>query len=210
MTGFKKIISLFIVFACLSTGLYPIQIFADDTTATQAQLQQQLLDIQNQIAQFQQQLGQIQAQKNTLANKINELKKQQAVLNLQIKATNLKVNDLANQIASIKAAISKNQDHSKNLKEQMATERELQSTRKLAQEREEEVLKLMEVVETAKQRIVHHEVQIEKAFIAADKLRGIAPAFLRDEGSVEDIETDDFRLRREEGEFFLHRRGALF
>jgi predicted nucleic acid-binding Zn-ribbon protein len=45
----------------------------------------------------------------------------------------------------------------KNAKEYMANERELQATRKSAQERQEEVLKLVEAVETAKKSIAQHE-----------------------------------------------------
>jgi predicted nucleic acid-binding Zn-ribbon protein len=45
----------------------------------------------------------------------------------------------------------------KNAKEYMANERELQATRKSAQDREEEVLKLVEAVETAKKSIAQHE-----------------------------------------------------
>jgi predicted nucleic acid-binding Zn-ribbon protein len=45
----------------------------------------------------------------------------------------------------------------KNAKEFMANERELQATRKLAQEREEEVLKLSGAVEGAKKSISQHE-----------------------------------------------------
>ena len=45
----------------------------------------------------------------------------------------------------------------KNAKEYMANERELQATRKQAQDREEEVLKLVEAVETAKKSIAQHE-----------------------------------------------------
>jgi predicted nucleic acid-binding Zn-ribbon protein len=49
----------------------------------------------------------------------------------------------------------------KNAKELMANERELQTTRKLAQEREEEVLKLVEAVEAAKKSIAQHEADLE-------------------------------------------------
>ena len=45
----------------------------------------------------------------------------------------------------------------KNAKEYMANERELQATRKNAQEREEEVLKLVGAVDTAKKSISQHE-----------------------------------------------------
>jgi predicted nucleic acid-binding Zn-ribbon protein len=49
----------------------------------------------------------------------------------------------------------------KNAKEYMANERELQATRKSAQEREEEVLKLVEAVESAKKSIAQHEADFE-------------------------------------------------
>ena len=45
----------------------------------------------------------------------------------------------------------------KNVREHMATERELQSTRERSKAREEEVLKLMGVVEETKKRIAQHE-----------------------------------------------------
>ncbi|MFI5288474.1 MAG: zinc ribbon domain-containing protein [Polyangia bacterium] len=49
----------------------------------------------------------------------------------------------------------------KNAKEMMANERELQATRKMAQEREEEVLKLVGAVDTAKKSISQHEADFE-------------------------------------------------
>jgi predicted nucleic acid-binding Zn-ribbon protein len=49
----------------------------------------------------------------------------------------------------------------KNAKELMANERELQTTRKLAQERQEEVLKLVDAVETAKKSIAQHADDLE-------------------------------------------------
>jgi membrane-bound lytic murein transglycosylase B len=119
----KKISLLFIVAAYLSAMFYAIPILADsqtDSLATQAQLQQQLQDLQNQISGLQGQLAQTTAQKNTLANKIKALKKQQAILNLQIQATNLQVADLGNQIVSTQTAISQNTAKADNLKTQMA------------------------------------------------------------------------------------------
>jgi predicted nucleic acid-binding Zn-ribbon protein len=49
----------------------------------------------------------------------------------------------------------------KNTKEMMANERELQNTRKSAQERQEEVLKLVDSLETAKKNIAQHEADLE-------------------------------------------------
>ncbi|MFL5338105.1 MAG: hypothetical protein ACJ8H8_34290 [Geminicoccaceae bacterium] len=49
----------------------------------------------------------------------------------------------------------------KNAKEMMANERELQNTRKSAAERQEEVLKLVESLETAKKSVATHEADLE-------------------------------------------------
>ncbi len=49
----------------------------------------------------------------------------------------------------------------KNTKEMMANERELQATRKMAQDREEEVKKLVGAVDTAKKSITQHEADFE-------------------------------------------------
>src|SRR5262245_19327325 len=48
----------------------------------------------------------------------------------------------------------------KNTKEYMASQRELETTRKLAQEREEEVLKLLGAIEESKKNIAAHEVDV--------------------------------------------------
>ncbi len=69
----------------------------------------------------------------------------------------------------------------KNVKEHMANERELQQTRKLAQEREEEVLKLMEAVTAKQKSIAQHEGDVhalkahvdEEAKLAEEKTNEI-------------------------------------
>lgn len=119
MQNWKKICTSIIIAAYLSLCIYPAPIFAQ-SLATTDQLQQQLKDIQNQIAQYQQQLKETTAQKNTLANKIKSLKKQQDVLNLQIQATNLQVTDLGNKIIDTQSSIAQNNAKSENLKNQMA------------------------------------------------------------------------------------------
>ena len=50
----------------------------------------------------------------------------------------------------------------KNIKEAMATERELETTRRMAKEREEEVLKLIGAVDTAKKTVSQHQVDLAK------------------------------------------------
>ena len=116
----KQLILLIAVGAYLSLNFYPAPIFADDSSATQAQLQQQLQQIEQQISQYQQQLAQTTAQKNTLANKINQLKKQQAVLNLQIQATNLQVTQLGQQITVTQNSITQNTSKAQDLQTQIA------------------------------------------------------------------------------------------
>ena len=116
----KQLILLIAVGAYLSLNFYPSPIFADDSSATQAQLQQQLQQIEQQISQYQQQLAQTTAQKNTLANKINQLKKQQAVLNLQIQATNLQVTQLGQQITVTQNSITQNTSKAQDLQTQIA------------------------------------------------------------------------------------------
>jgi peptidoglycan hydrolase CwlO-like protein len=119
----KKFYVILFIAAYLSAGVYPAPVFAQtaaDSLATQAQLQQQLQLIQDQIQGLQQQLAQTQAQKNTLANKIKQLKSQQAVLNLQIQATNLQVSQLGGQITTTETSITQNNTHVLDLQNQIA------------------------------------------------------------------------------------------
>jgi len=78
------------------------------TQAEQAALQQQLQEIETQIAQYEQELQGIQGDKNTLQNKIKQLKKQQATLNLKIKATTLQIKQLTGQITVTQTSIDQN------------------------------------------------------------------------------------------------------
>ncbi|MGE5297597.1 MAG: hypothetical protein ACM3KM_00340 [Acidobacteriaceae bacterium] len=109
----------FFVFASFSTtfaqtaGSNPEQ---DEKT----QLQQQLQEIENQIAAYQKELDQTRGEKNTLQNKIKTLKKQQDSLTLQIKATNLRITDLGAQITATQATIDSNTEKMEALKKQAA------------------------------------------------------------------------------------------
>jgi len=69
-------------------------------------LQQQLAQLEKDIANYQEQLKTLKGQKNTLQNKIAQLKKQQEVLTTQIKMTSLQLNDLDTQ----EIAVQKNTD----------------------------------------------------------------------------------------------------
>jgi membrane-bound lytic murein transglycosylase B len=123
MQNYKKISLLFLSFAYLSCTFYPTIISAQSASSTaviQAQLQQQLQQVENQIQQYQSQLSQTTAQKNTLANKIKSLENQEAVLNLQIQASNLQINQLTGQISQTQATITQNTADVQNLQNQIS------------------------------------------------------------------------------------------
>ncbi len=101
-------------------------IFAvDDALLQQAQdektqLEQQLKDIENQIAQYQQELSGIKGEKNTFQNKIKQLQNQQTTINLQIRATNLQIKKLGSQLDATELAIGENTAKIQRLRQQMA------------------------------------------------------------------------------------------
>src|SRR5262245_44572106 len=64
----------------------------------------------------------------------------------------------------------------KNTKEYMATQRELETTRKLAQEREEEVLKLLGAIDEFKKNIAAHEADVDVIREAVAKEEAIGRA----------------------------------
>ena len=118
------IITIAVTFV-LTSGFGSQTIRADDSQSltmqqSQAQLEQQLQQIQSQIIMYQQQLAQVKGQKNTLQNKINQLKKQQASLQLQIQATNLQLQNLTTQMTSTQTAISQKQTQSQQIQSQIA------------------------------------------------------------------------------------------
>ncbi len=86
-------------------GVVPVLADQPNSQAERAQLQQQLQVIEQQIAEYAQQLAVTKTQKNTLTNKIKQLKTQQAALLLQIKATALKISVLEGQIGDTVGAI---------------------------------------------------------------------------------------------------------
>ena len=84
------------------------------------QLEQQLQNIEAQIIELEQQLTSTKGEKNTLANKIKQLKNEQAGLRLQIKATNVKLNDLDKKISVTVKTIETNQAKITRLKTDLA------------------------------------------------------------------------------------------
>jgi len=96
---------------------------ADQPNSQEArtQLQQQLTDIENEIAAYEVELKTTKTQKNILANKITQLKKQQASLQLQIKATTLKIQVLDNQLMDTETAITNRVNRMARERQQVAS-----------------------------------------------------------------------------------------
>jgi len=93
------------------------QIASAETTAEdRALLESQLKDIEAQIAEFEKELKTTQTEKKTLTNKINTLKNTQATLKLQIKKTNIVINDLDGKITVTESEITKNKKKAERLK----------------------------------------------------------------------------------------------
>ena len=98
---------VFLVFPALTTAA---------TDADTQQLEKELQAIETQITQLEQQLTTTKGEKKTLTNKINQLKKEQARLQLQIKATNIKLGDLDKKISVTVKSIESNQEKIARLK----------------------------------------------------------------------------------------------
>lgn len=116
----KKNIFIKLVAALMIVSLFSfcVPVLAD-TNPTQAQLEQQLKDLEQEIAGLQKQLSLTTAQKNTLANKIKQLKLKQNELNALIKQTALKINKLEGNITVAETDIKKNDIHQADLKSQL-------------------------------------------------------------------------------------------
>jgi surface antigen len=93
--------------AVLMAAATPIAMFSRPVQARDFAAEIQA--VQNQIDQYQAQAGQLQAQANTLQNALNELNNQQAVLQAQISANQLKFDKLTADIAANEKKIADSQ-----------------------------------------------------------------------------------------------------
>lgn len=93
--------------AVLMAAATPIAMFSRPVQARDFAAEIQA--VQNQIDQYQAQAGQLQAQANTLQNALNELNNQQAVLQAQITANQLKFDKLTADIAANEKKIADSQ-----------------------------------------------------------------------------------------------------
>lgn len=90
------------------------------TADTQAQLQQELNNIEAQIADLEQQLTTTKGAKQTLTNKIKQLKTEQSSLQLKIKATALQLQDIQGKLQKTAQTISTTQARRDLLKNELA------------------------------------------------------------------------------------------
>lgn len=103
---FFKTIAVTIVTGLL---LFSLPTFSAELNAnTQAELEQQLKDIEQEINNLQKQLNLTTAQKNTLANKIKQLKIKQNELSALIKQTTIKIDKLEKHISVAETDLKNN------------------------------------------------------------------------------------------------------
>src|SRR3989344_1406500 len=118
----KYAIKLILIAVIVASGIIP-STSAQQTPISQEEktkLQQELADIENQIAAYQKELSQITGEKKALQNKINYLKKQQGSLNLQIRATALEIQDIEQEIGKTETAIDINTAKARDTKAKLA------------------------------------------------------------------------------------------
>jgi len=104
-----KKLSVFLIISLLVSELFFSSILptmASPSDPTKAELEQQLQQIETQIAAYEQELATTKTQKTTLANQIKSLKIEQARLRLQIKSTTLLINDLSGKLTTTQNAIN--------------------------------------------------------------------------------------------------------
>lgn len=112
----KKLTLLFLVVTLFIT---PFNFVLADNE-TQAQLEQELKEIQQQIDQYTKELSQTQSQKSTLAAKVAQLQSRQKTLNLQIKQTALQLTKISSQLTVTESSIENSLLKQQNLKKEMA------------------------------------------------------------------------------------------
>ncbi len=98
----------FTLIIALISVVFCANVYAQTDTETRQQLETELTAIENQITELEKQLSVTKGEKNTLANKIKQLKNEESRLRLQIKSTNIKINDLETKLVKTSKAIDVN------------------------------------------------------------------------------------------------------
>jgi membrane-bound lytic murein transglycosylase B len=117
----KKIQQLLVLLLISSTLMFlglPKSIQA--ANPSQTELEQQLAQIEQEIANYEKQLTQTVTQKNTLNNKIKQLNLQKKELTALIKQTTLKINKLAGDITTAQTALDNDLAKEAQLKQQVS------------------------------------------------------------------------------------------
>ncbi len=118
MNGSKRLSSAMCICVVLSAFVFCIPtVRAAETTTS---LQQKLDEIEKQITQTQQQIIQVQGQKKTLANAIKKLAQEQAVLALQRKASDLRMDDVQAHLVETQTQIADREAYEDVLRKKMA------------------------------------------------------------------------------------------
>lgn len=95
-------------------------VLAQVDTGARQQLETELQAIESQIADLEKQITVTKGEKQTLANKIKQLKGEGDRLRLQIKATNIKINDLESKLVKTSKAIDANKSKIAQLRMDLA------------------------------------------------------------------------------------------
>lgn len=116
----RRFFTFVLLVIILCAQLAPFSVWAETPAETQAQLENELADVEKQIADLQNQLAVTATQKKTLANKISQLQLKQKELNALIHSTTLKVNKLSTNISTIEINITSNIKRQEKLRMQIA------------------------------------------------------------------------------------------
>ncbi len=113
----KIVVTIFVMI--LFGGLLQPSNFAS-SEPTQAEMEQELKDIERQISEYTNVLAKTQSEKKTLANKIAELQARSRKIALQIKETGLKLNSLQGKITTTNNKIAASEARSARLTKSIA------------------------------------------------------------------------------------------
>ena len=165
--------------------LAPVLALSDNPT--QAELENELKNIEQQIEQYSSELAVTQTQKATLANKIKQLQTKQKALSLQIKATTLKLGGLNTQISVVEKNIMANL-----LKEQKINDEIVSTLKQINSEDENFILALVSADGLSG---VFNEIQnyIDLTLSLSDleaQTRQIRAQLTDDQNKLEDQKTD--------------------
>ncbi len=114
----NKRLVLLLLSAFLLTAGIPSVTFAE--VQNKEQLETELRSIEEQIKIYEKELGQTRSEKSSLASKIKQLKSEQSQITLQIKSSDLLIDNLEGEIEVTKGSIEQTEDRTKRLQSDIA------------------------------------------------------------------------------------------